>query len=97
MVIPFPARPVGAGGRLTHTAARAATTDRSDAIAARIREDRGSVWGAVRSFDISYSHACRIRAGWRTGGRRAEPIPFVAQGWTNGRRNGWAGREAARG
>jgi hypothetical protein len=23
------------------------------------------VWGVIVDFGISYSHACRIRAGWR--------------------------------
>jgi hypothetical protein len=64
---------VGAGGRLTHTVARyLALNPRRrhryphELIKARIRRD-GGVWGVVVDFGISYSHACRIRAGWRPG------------------------------
>jgi len=66
--------PIGAGGRLTHTAARylelhgpvaPARAFRAERIAQTIRRDGGNVWGAVLEHGISYSHACRIRAGWR--------------------------------
>jgi len=68
----LPLSEVGAAGRLTDTAARhrALTPDRRrkryphELIAAQIRRDR-SVWGVVVTHGISYSHACRIRAGWR--------------------------------
>jgi hypothetical protein len=78
-----PHAPIGAGGRLTHTASRFAALNgtprpspafRAERIAQTIREEGGSVWRAVIEFGVSYSHACRIRAGWRPGGRRAEPI-----------------------
>jgi hypothetical protein len=74
---------VGAGGRLTHTVPRflALVGDPrsrrrypSELVAARIRSDEGDVWGAVAAFGITYGHACRIRRGWRPGGRRADPI-----------------------
>jgi hypothetical protein len=74
----LPLSAVGAGGRLTHTVAHyLALVPRRrhryphELIAARIRRDR-SVWGAVLDYGISYSHACRIRRGWRPGGRHAE-------------------------
>jgi hypothetical protein len=88
-------RSIGAGGRLTAAAER--TVSRADFIAARIRLDHGNVWPSVSTFGISYSHACRIRAGWRENGRRAELVPYSTRGWRDGRRNGWSGREAARG
>jgi hypothetical protein len=78
-----PTAPVGAGGRLTHTARRFVDLNgpvvhsaafRAERIASVIRSEGGSVWRAVIEFGVSYSHACRIRAGWRPGGRRAEPI-----------------------
>lgn len=61
-------------------------------VAERIRLDGGSVWRAVELFGISYSHACRIRAGWRPGGVTALPIPYRTRGWVDGRRNGWSTR-----
>jgi hypothetical protein len=79
----MPARPIGAGGRLTDTARRfhdlngprrPSPAFRTERIAATIRAHGGDVWGAVLEFGISYGHACRIRAGWRPGGRRADPI-----------------------
>jgi hypothetical protein len=88
-------RSIGAGGRLTAAAER--TVSRADFIAARIAADRGNVWPSVVHFGISYSHACRIRAGWREDGRRAAPVPYSARGWQDGRRNGWSGLEASRG
>ena len=75
---------VGAGGRLTHTVERyLALNPRrrrypAELIAARIRRDGGDVWGAVTDYGISYSHACRIRRGWRPRGRRVEQIERVA-------------------
>jgi len=78
-----PTAPVGAGGRLTHTARRFTELNgpvvhsaafRAERIAQTIRDHGGSVWQAVLDFDVSYSHAVRIRGGWRPGGRRAEPI-----------------------
>ena len=68
----LPLSEVGAGGRLTHTVAayRALVPETrrrpypAELIAARIRHD-GGVWGVVVDYGISYSHACRIRAGWR--------------------------------
>jgi hypothetical protein len=77
---------VGAGGRLTQTAARftelvpstaPSPAFRAERVAQTIRDHHGSVWQAVLDYGISYSHACRIRAGWRPGGRRAEPIERV--------------------
>jgi hypothetical protein len=62
----------------------------AELVAARIRADGGAVWGAVRDFGIGYRHALDIRAGWRGAGRTAEPIPYSAGGWTNGRRHGWS-------
>jgi hypothetical protein len=69
----LPLSAVGAGGRLTHTVAdyialvpRRRHRYPAELIAARIRRD-GGVWGVVVDFGISYSHACRIRAGWRPG------------------------------
>jgi hypothetical protein len=81
----LPLSEVGAGGRLTHTVAayRALVPDRrrgpypAELIAARIKRD-GTVWGAVLDYGISYSHACRIRRGWRPGGHAAQPIERVA-------------------
>lgn len=59
-------------------------------VAARIRRDDGDVWGAINAFDISYRHACRIRNGWRPGGRRAPAIPYRSRGWISGARvGGW--------
>ena len=64
---------VGAGGRLTDTVPRYLRLIKggrrrraypAETIARRIAED-GSVWGAIVAYGISYSHACRIRAGWR--------------------------------
>jgi len=75
---------VGAGGRLTHTVERyLALNPRrrrypADLIAARIRADGGDVWGVVNTFGISYAHACRIRRGWRPGGRTVERIERAA-------------------
>jgi hypothetical protein len=68
----LPLSEVGAAGRLTDTATRhrALTPGRRRApypvelIAKRIERDR-SVWGVIVDYGISYSHACRIRAGWR--------------------------------
>jgi hypothetical protein len=74
---------VGAGGRLTHTVARFLELNPrrrrypAELIAARIKRD-GSVWGAVLDYGISYSHACRIRGGWRPRGRRAPSIERAA-------------------
>jgi hypothetical protein len=66
-----PEREIGAGGRLTETVPRYLRLVGSRRrrypvgyIARRIEED-GSVWGVVVELGISYSHACRIRAGWR--------------------------------
>ena len=74
----LPLSEVGAGGRLTHTVAayRALVPERrwgpypAELIAARIRRD--GLWAAVVDYGISYSHACRIRRGWRPGGRQVE-------------------------
>ena len=80
----LPLSEVGAGGRLTHTVARYLELNPrrrrypAELIAARIRRDGGDVWGAVLDYGISYSHACRIRAGWRPRGRRVEQIERVA-------------------
>ena len=76
-------RPVGAGGRLTHTVARYLANPRrrrypAELIAARIRRDGGDVWGAVLDYGISYAHASRIRRGWRPGRRTAERIERAA-------------------
>jgi hypothetical protein len=79
-----PTAPVGAGGRLTHTVARFLELNPrrrrypAELIAARIKRDRGDVWGAVLDYGISYSHACRIRAGWRPGRRTAARIERAA-------------------
>ena len=80
----LPLSEVGAGGRLTHTVAhylelapRRRWPYPAELIAARIRRD-ASVWGAVLDFGISYSHACRIRRGWRPGARSVERIERVA-------------------
>jgi hypothetical protein len=62
----------------------------AELVAARIRRAHGNVWPAVVAYGISYRHALAIRAGFRGEGRLAEPIPYSAGGWTNGRRNGWA-------
>ena len=62
----------------------------AELVAARIRQDHGDVWGAVETFGIDYRTAVQIRAGWRGAGRRAEPIPYSARGWINGRRPGWS-------
>jgi len=76
--------PIGAGGRLTDTAARylelhgpvtPAPAFRAERIAQTIRRDGGDVWGAVLEHGVSYSHACRIRAGWRPGHGRRPAIP----------------------
>jgi hypothetical protein len=73
----------GAGGRLSLTAQRFVELNGSpitrrhapaELIAAAIRRDAGNVWPAVAAFDVSYRHATRIRAGWRPGGERADPI-----------------------
>lgn len=75
---------VGAGGRLTHTVARYLELNPrrrrypAELIAARIRADGGDVWGAVNTFGLSYAHACRIRRGWRPGGRTVERIERAA-------------------
>lgn len=78
---------VGAGGRLTHTAARfvelnggrvpGRVTYPVELIAREIRDHRGDVWPSVQHFGISYEHALRIRNGWR-GARnpRAKPVTF---------------------
>jgi hypothetical protein len=79
---PLPLSEVGAGGRLTDTAARfAELNDRprprrypAELIAREIRDHNGNVWPAIHHFGISYSHALRIRNGWRPGGRRADPM-----------------------
>lgn len=67
----LPLSEVGAAGRLTDTVPRyleLAPGRRGqyphELIAKRIERDR-SVWGVVVDYGISYSHACRIRAGWR--------------------------------
>ena len=68
----LPLSEVGAGGRLTDTVPRylALVGSRrrrrypAETIARRIHAER-SVWGVVNDYGISYSHACRIRAGWR--------------------------------
>jgi len=80
-----PLSEVGAGGRLTHTVARylelnprRRSRHPTELIAARIRADGGDVWGAVLTFGVSYSHACRIKRGWRPEGRRAERIERAA-------------------
>jgi hypothetical protein len=77
----LPLSEVGAGGRLTHTVSRylelvprRRRRHPTELIAACIRADGGDVWGAVLTYGVSYGHACRIRAGWRPGGWRAEPI-----------------------
>ena len=62
----------------------------AELVAERIRADAGNVWPACRIFGVSYRHALEIRAGWRGDGRRAEPIPYSAGAWTNGRKNGWS-------
>lgn len=62
----------------------------AEAVAAEIRRHDGNVWPAVIAFGISYRHACRIRAGWRPGGRRAFAIPYVSRGWISGARAGGA-------
>lgn len=68
----LPLSEVGAGGRLTDTVprylalvgARRRRRYPAETIARRIHADR-SVWGVVVDYGISYSHACRIRRGWR--------------------------------
>ena len=60
----------------------------ADLIAQTIRLHGGSVWPAVVEYGVSYRHACRIRAGWRPGGRRAIPVPYVSRGWIDGERGG---------
>ena len=68
----LPLSEVGAAGRLTDTVRNYLELrpgPRSgryphELIAKRIEKDR-SVWGVVVDYGISYSHACRIRAGWR--------------------------------
>jgi len=68
----------------------------AELVARQIRADAGNVWPACRIFGVSYRHALEIRAGWRGDGRRAEPIPYTAGAWTNGRKHGWsAERELA--
>lgn len=57
-------------------------------IAQEIRLHGGNVWPAIITFGISYRHACRIRAGWRPGGQRAVPVPYVSRGWISGQRVG---------
>ena len=82
----LPLSEVGAGGRLTHTVARylelnprRRSRHPTELIAARIRADGGDVWGAVLTFGVSYSHACRIKRGWRPRARRVvERIEAVA-------------------
>jgi hypothetical protein len=67
----LPLSEVGAAGRLTETVPRylelvprRRRPYPAELIARRIERDR-SVWGAILDYGISYSHACRIRAGWR--------------------------------
>jgi hypothetical protein len=68
----LPLSEVGAAGRLSEVVPRyLALVDRPrssrypvELIAKRIERDR-SVWGVIVDYGISYSHACRIRAGWR--------------------------------
>jgi len=68
----LPLSEVGAAGRLTDTVPRylALVGSRrrrrypAETIARRIAAER-SVWGVVVDYGISYSHACRIRRGWR--------------------------------
>lgn len=81
------AHEVGAGGRLTHTAARHVELNGEprrpkrypvELIAREIRDNAGNVWPSVRHFGISYEHALRIRNGWRGAGRpRGEPIEWA--------------------
>lgn len=59
-------------------------------VAARIAREQGNVWPAAIDFGISYRHATAIRAGWRGGGRRDDPIPYQSRGWINGQRPGWS-------
>jgi hypothetical protein len=57
-------------------------------VARRIRADGGSVWGAMLEYGIGYDAACRIRAGWRGAGRRAEPIAYRSRGYSGGYKSG---------
>jgi len=64
---------------------------RAEAVAAAIREADGTLFGAIARFGISYSHATRIRRGWRPGGVRALPIPYRSRGYLpDGSRPGWS-------
>lgn len=68
----LPLSEVASADRLAHTARRyrelvpdrRRTVYPAELIAKRIERD-ASVWGVVVDYGISYSHACRIRAGWR--------------------------------
>jgi hypothetical protein len=63
-------------------------------VAQSIRAHGGDVLPAVVAFGVSYRHACRIRAGWRPGGRRSVPIPYESAGWSNGQRIGaWSAQD----
>lgn len=70
---------------LRPTRFRAETIARAEAIADAIRDCDGNVWPAIDTFDICYSHAVRIRRGWRPGGQHAPPIPYRSRGWLSGR------------
>lgn len=64
----------------------------AEAVAGTIRRARGDVWRAVIEYGISYSHALRIRAGWRGAGRQAPAIRYRSRGWTDGAQNGSTSR-----
>lgn len=78
---------VGAGGRLTETAARYVELNGEpsrprryplELIAREIRRHHGDVWPAVRHFGVSYEHALRVRNGWRGAGvPRARRIEYA--------------------
>ena len=82
-----------------HEILRAAPRARISAelVARRIRDDGGSVWGAMDAFEIAYSTAIAIRAGYRGAGRRAGPIPYRSRGWQSGRQNGHSTLSTAHG
>lgn len=93
-------RSVGAGGRLTHTAARFVALRGGRAprahypvelIAREIRDHRGDVWPSVQHFGISYEHALRIRNGWRGAGKpRAKPVEWYRSRNVGRRTPAWA-------
>ena len=97
---PLPLSEVGAGARLTHTAARWVELNGPprrprrypvDLVAHAIRRHDGDVWPAVHQFGISYEHALRVRNGWRGAGRRRGRPMYWERSRNVGRRTpAWA-------